>query len=166
MTCASPNQLERCPRSQLSATGEEFHFINPTEQKMCKKHPEFELEAGIRTSINTENAVALCNSWAHRRQLGRHAGLRAPSCVLAKVSIHISSPVLTTRRRTTKCETLFVFGTPKLRVLPCKAAAFLSESINRVTITGRNLIHDSDSTASEAKKYLGLHDISAVAQGT
>ncbi|KAF9644215.1 hypothetical protein BDM02DRAFT_3131904 [Thelephora ganbajun] len=40
-------------------------------------------------------------------------------------------------------------GAPRLHAYPCEALAFLSESINRVTITGRYLTYGSDGIGSK-----------------
>ena len=48
---------------------------------------------------------------------------------------------------------LFIVGSPKLHTSPSEAVAFLSESINRVIITGRYLTWSSDPAASEQEVF-------------
>ena len=61
---------------------------------------------------------------------------------------------------------VFIVGSPKLPAPSCKALAFLSESINRVVITGVYLTRDSDLMASEVRGYLDVHDVSTVVRRT
>jgi hypothetical protein len=56
-----------------------------------------------------------------------------------------------------------VVGSPKFH--SCGAAAFLSESINRVTITGINLRRGSDLIVSEENRYPDIHDVSPIGRG-
>ena len=57
-----------------------------------------------------------------------------------------------------------VAGPPRFHASSCEAAAFLSERINRVTITGRYLGRGSDLIASEAEGCSDVHDVSTVTQ--
>ena len=59
---------------------------------------------------------------------------------------------------------LCLVGSPRLHPSSCEVAAFLSESINRVIITGTYLRHGSDPIVLEAKRYQNLHDGSAIVQ--
>ena len=57
-----------------------------------------------------------------------------------------------------------VVGSPRFHTLSREAVAFLSEIINRVTITGRYLRCSSDLTASDTKIYSDVHDVPTVAR--
>jgi hypothetical protein len=58
--------------------------------------------------------------------------------------------------------TVCVVGSPKLH--SCETAALLSDSINRVTITGINLRRGLDPIVLEAKRYLDIHDVSPIVE--
>ena len=97
------------------------------------------------------------------RSLCRHSWFCVPSCALEKVPRGTSSLVETSARRSANFIVVCVVGSPRLH--PCslfEAAAFLSESSNRVIITGRYLGHGSDPVGLEAKKYSDAHRVSAI----
>jgi hypothetical protein len=80
--------------------------------------------------------------------------------MLAKTSRCISFLVEILPRRSANLMVVCVVGSPKFHF--CEAAAFLSESINRVTITGINLRRGSDLMVLEAKRYPDIHDASPI----
>ena len=77
-----------------------------------------------------------------------HLRSRTPSL---KLSIPISSLRVSRLCGVANFTRVTVVGSPKLHRSPCDAAAFFSESINRVIITGRYLAYSLDSTAPEVK---------------
>ena len=79
--------------------------------------------------------------------------------MLAKVSRCIMAKL---PRRSANLMAVCVVGSPKLHPGSREALAFLSESSNRVIITGRYLRRRSDSVGSEAKRYSYVHRVSAI----
>ena len=82
--------------------------------------------------------------------------------MLAKVSRCISSLVVAPPRRSANLKLVCVVGSPRPHACSCEALAFLSESSNRVIITGIYLRHGSDPMVSEAERYSDVHCVSAV----
>ena len=78
----------------------------------------------------------------------------------------ISSLVVIRLWRSGNLTVVFTVGSPKLHAYSREVVAFLSESINRVIITGRYLRCGSDPTVSEGKRYSDIHDVSTVARRT
>jgi len=68
-----------------------------------------------------------------------HARLLAPSCVGANVSRHITEPVASGTPLYSINLAVCIVCCPKVHVSSREALTFLSESINLVIITGRNL---------------------------
>ena len=55
-----------------------------------------------------------------------------------------------------------IVGSPRLHAYFCEALAFLSESSNRVIITGIYLRHGSDPMVLKVKRCLDIHCISTI----
>jgi len=91
-----------------------------------------------------------------------HYQLWVSSCVLKKVSKCITSLVAAPPRRSANLMVVSMVGSPKLHPCSSEALAFLSESNNRVIITGRNLMRESVPTVPKVKKFSGVHHASAV----
>jgi len=95
----------------------------------------------------------------------RHFQLCVPPCALARMSRRMSSPLETVVLRGSENPiSVNLVAPPKSHPCSRTVLAFLSESSNRVIITGRNLRHESDSMVSEAKRYPDLHDVSTIAR--
>ena len=87
-----------------------------------------------------------------------HSQLR----VLEKASKLITSLVVAPTRRSANFIAVYVVGSPKLHPCSCEAFAFLSESSNRVIITGRNLMDGSVPVVPGVKKCSSVHHASAI----
>ena len=81
----------------------------------------------------------------------------------AKVSMRISSFATTGPLCSAKFM-VFIVCFPKFHTYSCVAVAFLSESNNRVTITGRYLRYSPDASHPKVKRYSDVDDTSAVAE--
>jgi len=93
-----------------------------------------------------------------------HSQLWVSSCVPEKVYKCIVSLVAAPPRRSANLMVVCVVGSPKLHPCSPEALAFLSESSNRVIMTGRYLMRGSVPMVPGVKKCPSAHHASAILQ--